>query len=168
MEANSRLKMESKSERPIILVTGSTGLIGTRVLQAFASSFEVVGLDLKRPEKIVAGTHFVECEEWLTIRIPKVVAKAGAWAREKIAGEEETFIKPWMVDLADAHYPVAIGHARERLGWEPKQRLRETLQEIIHRLQQDPREWYELNGLLWPEDEDNEKENPKASSKASG
>lgn len=371
--------MESKSERPIILVTGSTGLIGTRVLKAFSSSFEVVGLDLKRPETIIAGTHFVECDltkdesvvqaldtvrnqhgdrlasvihlaayydfsgepsdmyqkltidgtfrllaklrqfqteqfvfsssllvmepvededekitefspledepwdyprskieaeqlirqergdirtvilriagvydedchsipiaqhisriyekkfesyffpgdkdhgqafvhlddlimcfqkvvelrgelkneifliaepdvmsyaelqenlgelihgkEWTTIRIPKVMAKAGAWAREKIAGEEETFIKPWMVDLADAHYPVAIGHARERLGWDPERRLRDTLPEMIGRLRQDARKWYELNGLSWPEDEENEKENPKASSKASG
>lgn len=368
--------MESKSEKPIILVTGSTGLIGTSVLKAFSSSFKVVGLDLKRPETIVAGTHFVECDltkdesvvealdairnkhgdrlssvihlaayydfsgepsdmyrkltvegtfrllkelkqfqieqfvfsssllvlepveeenekltefspledepwdyprskieaeqlirqergdiptvilriagvydedchsipiaqhisriyekklesyffpgdkghgqafvhlddlvncfqrvvelrselkneifliaepdvmsyadlqenlgelihgkEWVTIRIPKVMAKLGAWAQEKIAGEEETFIKPWMVDLADAHYPVAIGHARERLGWNPKHRLRDTLREIVHRLQQDPRKWYELNGLPWPEDEN---ENSKASSKASG
>ena len=371
--------MESKSERPIILVTGSTGLIGTRVLRAFSSSFEVVGLDLKQPETIIAGTRFVECDltkdesvvqaldkvrrehgdrldsvihlaafydfsgepsdmyrkltvegtfrllkelkqfqteqfvfsssllvlepvededekltefspledepwdyprskieaeqlirqergdiptvilriagvydedchsipiaqhisriyekkfesyffpgdsdhgqafvhlddlincfqkvvelrgelkneifliaepdvmsyaelqdtlgelihgkEWPTIRIPKVMAKLGAWAQEKVAGEEETFIKPWMVDLADAHYPVAIGHARERLGWEPKRRLRNTLQEIIKRLQEDPRKWYELNGLPWPKAEDNGKENPKTSSKASG
>jgi len=112
--------------------------------------------------------ELIHGKEWSTIRIPKIMAKVGAWAREKIAGEEETFIKPWMVDLADAHYPVAIGHARERLGWEPKHRLRDTLPEIIHRLQQDPQKWYELNGLPSPKDEDNEKENPKASSKASG
>ena len=372
-------KMKSESEKPIILVTGSAGLIGTRVVKAFSSNFEVVGLDLKRPEKIVSGTDFIECDltknesviraldtvrekhgerlasvihlaayydfsgepsdmyrkltvegtfrllrklrefqtqqfvfsssllvmepvededekitevspledepwdyprskieaeklirqergdiptvilriagvydddghsipiaqhisriyekqfesyffpgdkdhgqafvhlddlircfqrvvelrselkneifliaepdvmsyaelqenlgqlihgkEWPTIRIPKVMAKVGAWAQEKIAGEDETFIKPWMVDLADAHYPVAIGHARERLGWNPKQRLRDTLPEMIGRLQHDPRKWYELNGLSWLEDEENEKENPKASSKASG
>jgi nucleoside-diphosphate-sugar epimerase len=369
--------MESKSERPIILVTGSAGLIGRRVVKAFSANFEVVGLDLKRPEKLVAGTDFIECDltkdesvvlaldaarekhgdhlasvihlaayydfsgepsdmyrkltvegtfrllrklqefrteqfvfsssllvmepaeeedekitefspledepwdyprskieaeelirqerghiptvilriagvydedchsipiaqhisriyekkfesyffpgdrdhgqayvhlddligciqravelrsklkneifliaepdvmsydelqdslgeliqgkEWLTIRIPKVVAKAGAWAKEKIAGEEETFIKPWMVDLADAHYPVAIGHARERLGWEPKHRLRDTLPEMISRLKADPRKWYEMNGLSWPEDE-KQREDSKASSKAS-
>jgi nucleoside-diphosphate-sugar epimerase len=54
--------MENKSEKPTIVVTGSTGLIGPRVRQAFSSCFEVVGLDLKRPETIVAGTHFVECD----------------------------------------------------------------------------------------------------------
>ena len=367
--------MESKSARPIILITGSTGLIGTRVMKAFSSDFEVVGLDLKRPETTVPGTHFVDCDltndesvnraldvvrdnhgdrlasvihlaayydfsgkpsdmyrkltvegtfrllrklrefqteqfvfsssllvmepvedekvitefsaledepwdyprskieaeklirqergdistvilriagvydgdchsiplaqhisriyektlesyffpgdsdhgqpfihlddlipcfmrvvelrsalkneifliaepdvmsyaelqdqlgelihgkEWPTIRIPKVIAKAGAWAQEKIAGDEETFIKPWMVDLADAHYPVAIGHAGERLGWNPTHRLRDTLPEMISRLKENPRKWYEINGLPWPEDKDEEKS--KASSKAS-
>src|SRR5687768_4624790 len=110
--------------------------------------------------------ELIHGKEWPTIRIPKVVAKAGAWAQEKIAGEGGTFIKPWMVDLADAHYPVAIGHARERLGWKPKHTLRETLPEMIRRLKQDPQKWYEMNGLSWPEDEKEESE-AKASSKAS-
>jgi nucleoside-diphosphate-sugar epimerase len=110
--------------------------------------------------------ELIHGKEWPTIRIPKVVAKAGAWAQEKIAGEGETFIKPWMVDLADAHYPVVIGHARERLGWEPKHTLRETLPEMIRRLKEDPPKWYERNGLSWPEDEKEERDS-KASSKAS-
>ncbi len=111
--------------------------------------------------------ELIHHKEWTTIRIPKVIAKAGAWAQEKIAGEEETFIKPWMVDLADAHYPVAIGHARERLGWEPKHTLRETLPEMIRRLKQDPRKWYEMNGLSWPEDEKEESGDSKASKASS-
>ncbi len=110
--------------------------------------------------------ELIHGKEWPTIRIPKVMAKAGAWAQEKIAGEEETFIKPWMVDLADAHYPVAIDHARERLGWNPIHRLRDTLPEMIGSLKQDPRKWYEINGLHWPEDKDEEKQST-ASSKAS-
>ena len=110
--------------------------------------------------------ELIHGKEWPTIRIPKVIAKAGAWAQEKIAGEEETFIKPWMVDLADAHYPVAIGHAGERLGWNPTHRLRDTLPEMIGRLKENPQKWYEINGLPWPEDKDEEKES-KASSKAS-
>ena len=110
--------------------------------------------------------ELIHHKEWQTIRIPKVMAKAGAWAQEKIAGEEETFIKPWMVDLADAHYPVAIGHVRERLGWEPKDRLRDTLPEMIGRLKRDPRQWYKTNGLSWPEEEEKQNEDSKASSKA--
>jgi hypothetical protein len=61
-------------------------------------------------------------EEWPAIRIPKAVAKAGARAQENILGQE-TFIKPWMIDLADTHYPVEIERARGRLGREPRHRL---------------------------------------------
>ncbi|HEY7862388.1 MAG TPA: NAD-dependent epimerase/dehydratase family protein [Thermoanaerobaculia bacterium] len=90
--------------------------------------------------------------EWPTIRIPKVAAKVGAWAREKTAGEEKTFIKPWMVDLADDHYPVVIAHAREELGWNPTHRLRETLPAMVESLRKDPKRWYEINGFPLPEE----------------
>ena len=92
-------------------------------------------------------------KEWPTIRIPKAVAKAGAWVRDKLASEDDpSFIKPWMVDLADAHYPVRIERARTLLGWEPKHRLRDTLEEMIRRLKQDPLRWYQTNGLAVPDD----------------
>jgi hypothetical protein len=98
--------------------------------------------------------RLIHGRDWPTIRIPKVVAKAGAWAREKMAGEEEkTFIKPWMVDLADDHYPVVIDRARERLGWSPQHRLRETLKEMVERLKRDPEKWYETNNMKRPEPE---------------
>jgi nucleoside-diphosphate-sugar epimerase len=96
--------------------------------------------------------ELIHGEEWPTIRIPKTVAKAGAWAKEKLTGDEETFIKPWMVDMADAHYPVAIEQARQRLDWAPRHRLRDTLEEMIRRLKRDPRQWYLTNKLPLPED----------------
>src|SRR5262245_48053663 len=68
--------------------------------------------------------------EWPTIHIPKAVAKAGAWAQENLLGRE-TFIKPWMVDLADQQYLVEIERARWRLGWEPQHRLRDTLSKMV-------------------------------------
>jgi nucleoside-diphosphate-sugar epimerase len=97
--------------------------------------------------------ELIHGQEWPAIRIPKVVAKAGAWVQEKMAGEGEAFIKPWMVDLADAHYPVEIGRARQILGWEPQHRLRNTLSRMIGDLKTDPRQWYQKNKLNWPEDE---------------
>ena len=90
--------------------------------------------------------------EWPTIRIPKALAKAGAWVKDKLATEEEpAFIKPWMVDLADQHYPVEIARARGKLGWEPKRRLRETLDEMTASLKNDPQKWYQENGLPPPD-----------------
>jgi nucleoside-diphosphate-sugar epimerase len=87
---------------------------------------------------------------WPTIRIPKPVAKAGAWVQEKLRGGEEAFIKPWMVDLADAHYPVDPARAREKLGWEPRHSLRRTLDTILRCLKEDPQRWYKVNKLRVP------------------
>ena len=96
--------------------------------------------------------ELIHGQEWPTIRLPKVVAKAGAWVKDKLADEDDPeFIKPWMIDLADAHYPVEIERARQKLGWNPKHRLRNTLKEMIVRLKQDPVQWHKTNGLPLPE-----------------
>jgi nucleoside-diphosphate-sugar epimerase/uncharacterized membrane protein len=97
--------------------------------------------------------RLIHGREWPTIRIPKTIAKAGAWVREKTAEEgEKTFIKPWMVDLADDHYPVVVDRARQRLDWKPTHRLRETLKEMVESLKRDPRKWYAMNHLPPPEE----------------
>lgn len=90
--------------------------------------------------------------EWPTIRIPKVVAKAGAWAQENLLGQE-TVVKPWMVELADTHYPVESERARRRLGWEPQHQLRDTLSKMTGILKENPEHWYEANGLTKRENE---------------
>lgn len=89
--------------------------------------------------------------EWPTIRIPRFVAKAGAWVQGKLAGEDDPeFIKPWMIDLADEHRPVDINRANHLLGWHPQHRLRDTLPEILKRLRDDPETWYRTNGFPMP------------------
>jgi nucleoside-diphosphate-sugar epimerase len=91
-------------------------------------------------------------QEWPTLRVPKLVAKAGAWVKDQLAGEDgEEFIKPWMIDLADQNYPVSMEKAREKLGWEPKRRLRNTLSTIVGSLLSNPQKWYEENGISVPE-----------------
>lgn len=86
---------------------------------------------------------------WTTVRIPKAVAKAGAWVKDTLTTEDE-FIKPWMVDLSDDHYPVDVSRAKERLDWRPRRSLRETLPEMIDALTADPVGWYEGNKLGQP------------------
>lgn len=113
-------------------------LIGEADLMSYEDLQETIG-------KLVHG------EEWPAIRIPKPVAKAGAWVKDKLAGDDRAFIQPWMIDLADAHYPVSIQRARERLGWTPRYRLREVLPEMIRRLRDDPQGWYRENGITPPE-----------------
>lgn len=85
--------------------------------------------------------------DWETTRIPKAVAKAGAWIQDKIPGIEEPFIKPWMIDLADDHYALDITRARGLLNWEPRRSLRETLPKMIGHLKADPARWYRENKL---------------------
>jgi nucleoside-diphosphate-sugar epimerase len=96
--------------------------------------------------------ELIHGQEWPTIRLPKIVAKAGAWVKDKLADENEpAFIKPWMIDLADAHYPVDIRRAQQKLAWSPRHRLRDTLDEMIAALKRDPPGWYKKNGLTIPE-----------------
>lgn len=52
-----------------------------------------------------------------------------------------------MVDRADDDYPVSIEHAREKLGWNPAHRLRDTLGEMVARMKRDPAGWRKLNDL---------------------
>jgi NAD(P)-dependent dehydrogenase (short-subunit alcohol dehydrogenase family) len=48
-------KVQSKaSPQPVVLVTGSTGLIGSKIVEAFAADYHVIGLDVKPPKKEMA------------------------------------------------------------------------------------------------------------------
>jgi nucleoside-diphosphate-sugar epimerase len=90
-------------------------------------------------------------KEWPTFRIPKLVAKAGAWTLEKLSSDDDNFIKPWMIDHADDNYPVSSERAHELLGWTPKHRLRSTIPKMIERLRENPQRWYERNGIHVPQ-----------------
>jgi nucleoside-diphosphate-sugar epimerase len=88
--------------------------------------------------------------EWRTTRVPKAVAKAGAWIQEQLPAGEEPFIKPWMIDLADDHYALDITRARVALDWAPRRSLRATLPAMVQALHADPAGWYRENHLTPP------------------
>lgn len=90
-------------------------------------------------------------QEWPTIRIPRLIAKAGAWAMEKLSDDDENFIKPWMIDHADDNYPISVDRAQQLLGWHPKHRLRHTIPAMVQRLRENPQRWYEDNHIPVPE-----------------
>jgi len=85
-------------------------------------------------------------EDWETIRVPRSLAKAGAWLQSKVFGSEE-FIKPWMVEQSNNHYVLDVSRARNFLDWLPKHSLRETLPRIVKELKRDPMGWYKANKL---------------------
>ena len=97
-------------------------------------------------------------DNWPTIRVPKLIAAAGAWAHGKlepaipdvIDGGEAPFIKPFMVDMADDHYALDIRRARELLGWEPRHRLKDELPKLVATLKKDPLSWHKTNRIMPP------------------
>lgn len=97
-------------------------------------------------------------DDWPTLRLPKAVAVAGAWAQSRlepaipdvIDGGVQPFIKPFMVALADDHYALDTRRARDLIGWEPRHRLKDELPTIVARLKDDPVGWYQTNGLTAP------------------
>lgn len=94
--------------------------------------------------------QLVHGKKWTTQRIPKVLAKVGAWVQEKIPLAEKPFIKSWMVDLADDNYELDISKAREMLGWQPEHHLKTTLPLMVNYLKENPKAFYKENKLSDP------------------
>ena len=98
-------------------------------------------------------------EDWPTLRLPKPVAAAGAWAMEKLEPvipdaldkDEAPFVKPFMVRMADDHYALDVSRAAETLGWRPRHRIKDELPAMVAALKRDPKGWYERNGVTPPE-----------------
>lgn len=89
-------------------------------------------------------------KEMTTIRIPKIVAKIGAWLQWKLPGMPETFIRPWMIDLADNNWTLDISLAKKHLGWKPKYFVGSVIPKMIKDLKKDPIKWYAMNKLKAP------------------
>ena len=95
-------------------------------------------------------SRLIHGEEWAVHRVPKPLAKTGAWVQDKIYSEEQTFIKPWMIDRADDHYELDISRARQMIDFQPRHNLKDTLAKMIGALKQDPLAWYEQHKLPLP------------------
>lgn len=89
-------------------------------------------------------------KEFKTWRIPKIVAKIGAYLQWKLPGMPETFIRPWMIDLADQNWTLDISRAKKYLGWKPKHYVDQCLEGMVLELKKDPLAWYEENLLKAP------------------
>lgn len=86
-------------------------------------------------------------EDWKTYSMPKSIAKIGVWF-QNLAGQ--SYIKPWMVDIADINYVLDISRARNVLGWNPKHKLHDTIPLMIDALKADPVKWYKVHKLTMP------------------
>lgn len=50
------------ARRPLVLITGSSGLIGSHLIEDLARDFRVVGIDLKPPARLPADAAFLQCD----------------------------------------------------------------------------------------------------------
>ena len=91
-------------------------------------------------------SQILEHRDFKVLRIPKWVAKTGAWVENKLPGFDP-FIEPWMIDLADDHYEMDISLAKQKLGWSPKHFVGTSLPVMMQLLKTDPKKWYQINGL---------------------
>ncbi|TIN10690.1 NAD-dependent epimerase/dehydratase family protein [Mesorhizobium sp.] len=90
--------------------------------------------------------RLIHGEDWRTLALPKQLTKLGAWVQTEVL-DQDTDIKPWMIENSDDHYEIDIARAKTLLGWAPKHNLLDTLPEMIRRLKQDPTDWYATNKL---------------------
>ena len=95
-------------------------------------------------------SQLIRGESLSTYRIPKIIAKIGAWIQDRMPFMDESFIKPWMIDYADDNYIVDLTRINKLLGWTPQRRLSATLPIMIKDLKANPLKWYKTNGLKAP------------------
>lgn len=89
-------------------------------------------------------------KEIKTFSLPKPLAKIGAYLQDMIPFVPKSFIKPWMIDIADDNYILDISAAERLLGWRPKHTINDTLPIMIDALKKDPAGWYKANQLKPP------------------
>lgn len=87
---------------------------------------------------------------WPTIRVPRFIAKTGAFFLGHLPVVREPFIKPWMIDYADDHYDLDISRAEKLLDWKPKRNLLEALPKMVAALKTNPEKWYKDHKIKKP------------------
>jgi nucleoside-diphosphate-sugar epimerase len=92
-------------------------------------------------------SKLIDGKEITTYRVPKLIAKIGAWMMNHLPLMKKGFIQPWMIAIADDNYTLDISKAKRVLGWEPKHFVGKTLPKMIAALKADPKAWYKKNGL---------------------
>lgn len=94
--------------------------------------------------------RLIHGREWKTWEVPKWIAKIGAWVQDKLPFFKKSFIKPWMIDIADDHYELDITRAKKVIGWTPKRRVDQVIPKWVGELKRDPVGWYDENKLKAP------------------
>ncbi|WP_437855917.1 NAD-dependent epimerase/dehydratase family protein [Sorangium sp. So ce363] len=77
-----------EAEKPVVLVTGSSGLIGSKIVEALASDYAVLGMDRKKPVHTPPGTELLECDLTDRASVQQSVSAMRGRAGGKLASVE--------------------------------------------------------------------------------
>src|SRR5688500_7583856 len=61
--------------KPLILMTGSNGLIGTRIQERLSDRYFFVGLDVSEPRKKIPGCEWIQCDLTSDASVREVLEK---------------------------------------------------------------------------------------------
>ncbi|MBM3196681.1 MAG: NAD(P)-dependent oxidoreductase [Chlamydiae bacterium] len=76
--------------------------------------------------------------------VPKFAAKIGSFFLLN------SFIKPFMIDIADLHYDCDCSKSKTFLGWKPQNSLDKKLEQMISWAKTNKRDFYRENNLIVP------------------
>ncbi len=138
--------VQSAIDRRDSLPRNQAILVGEPVAPGFEQMQNLIG-------QLVHGER-----EWITLRVPALAARAGAWLQEKseplvpdaIDRGKPPFIRPFMVERAGDHYELNISRARDLLEWTPRHDIRDSLRHIVGALKEDPVAWYRAHDITPP------------------
>jgi nucleoside-diphosphate-sugar epimerase len=162
---------DGAEDRPLVLITGASGRIGTRAAKHLVPDDRVAGLDVKPPPgDFPAQAPYVRCD--LTTDAGTLEAlEALKAARDTFGSELASVIHlAAYYDFSGAPSPLyeelTVGGTRRlssalrsgftmrqlvfsstRLGWTPRHRLADVLPHMIDALERDPATWYAENHL---------------------
>jgi len=89
---------------------------------------------------------------WPAIRIPQVVARAGAWVADHLQSTDARDRNlRWPLHQLNQHYVANVTRAETLLEWSPAHSFRSELSEIISVFRRDPQRWYEMHNIPLPD-----------------
>lgn len=122
--------------QPRVIVTGSSGLIGSAVIERMAERYQMIGFDR-------AGAPYPPPEaESVSVDLTSDESLARGLARVRHAYGDR---------LASViHYELDVSRASMLLGWRSTHWVMQTLPRMVSALLEDPAAWYRLHGMTLP------------------
>lgn len=150
--------------KELVLITGSSGRIGSALIHRLAARYEIIGFDDAGPPYPPRPAHCIPVD----MESDNSVAEALKHVREKYGSRLASVVHlagyySFSGDPDPRYYTVnVLGTRRLLLGWEPQRRLLGTLSLMVYFLRQNPAAWYKANKLEAPADLQERAAPPKA------